>query len=725
MSDAQVAENYTNNVGFGNQIGNQIPLGLNGIDPKLLDEQFKRQAALLAKSAEKTTAMILAAQKKELSEEEKRQKLLQEARDFRSKEIEDIEIVEYQEKLKKLDEKKKREEEVAKKQEALDKKEDEALKTDGSNIQPEQVNVNNQKNEGKDDLLSKLGAYISVLPKITQQTRKPAGVEQANIGEQVQRVSFHPEGIKILRTLLDPIYKALNAVTVEMDKGLKDIIEKMKDVFSVKSHKGIMLLLLTVLSEIVFVTGKLKGLFEFLTKTSTRLYTAFEEMFLRLLEGFKAYGKAFKRFLFDEPLNLLERMGLNVRRIASNAFEGITERLVNLKNGNSRALKLEELGKNISTFFNERILSPLNSVKNAVGDFFENRITKPIVNFIERVRNLGTTLETFFEPLIRPFKEFAKIFKSGESEGFFTRMVRSFGNIIEYSKNFVGPLQRLFNFLEPVLNLLKPFVTLIEGLAKLVSVEVISVIMGFVDAIRTFFDVWKDDKLSFLQKSVSIFAGFIGGIGSLISDTIKAISSIISFIPKTGWITKGLDSVAKAIDTHNLGKDTANAFRDYNSLSSAPDNKEVWKSGLKYQNASPEERKKMEVDHEKFEHKGEHFVPQGKDPKKGTWVADSPTPPAPVYQPEPQQPPKVAAQVDQSKMIDMQIKANQSLINSMSTFQKNLEQTIKQPVIINNNSQTSTSGEKKKDNAGIAAFDIITNARGGYYTSASRCVAFQ
>jgi hypothetical protein len=512
---------------------------------------------------------------KEEDAEKVRQRKLKQMRDEQAREYDDNRLAEWEAK-------KKRKQELSEKEQNVEKVEDEslanrALKNSAvldvlpdkiQNVKPEDYNKEEDNKNERKGFLSDMLSYNKQIMDIFKTPKNQEDGEQKNLGEKIQRVSFHPEGIKILRTLLDPIYKQLNAFTGDMDKGLKSIIDKMGDMFGSKSS-GIGKLL----SDLLFMSGKLQQFFKFLGESSSRLYTAFEEMFIRLYEGFKAYGKAFKRFLFDEPLNILERLGLNI--------------------------------------------------KNVMSDFFQNKITNPITDFIERGRNIGKSLESFFEPLIKPFKEFSNIFKSGEGEGVFSRVVSSFGRVMEFSKNFIGPIQNLFKLLEPLLNVLKPFIGLIEGLAKLVSVEVISVIMGVVEAVKTFFDVWKDDKLSFFQKAVSVIAGFFGGVGSLLGDTIKAISSIISFIPGTGWITKGLNAVANAVDTSHLGKDTANAFRDYNQSQNAPDNKDVWKSGTKYQNASPEEKKKMEEQHAAIEHKGQHFMPQGKG-GKGIWVDDEP-----------------------------------------------------------------------------------------------------
>lgn len=640
------------------------------------------KAKKLREANEKTELEALELEKKNLEKDEaekERKRKLQQMRDEQEREYDDNRLAEWEAK-------KKRKQELSEKEQNVEKVEDEslanrALKNSAvldvlpdkiQNVKPEDYNKEEDNKNERKGFLSDMLSYNKQIMDSFKTPKNQEDGEQKNLGEKIQRVSFHPEGIKILRTLLDPIYKQLNAFTGDMDKGLKSIIDKMGDMFGSKSS-GIGKILLLLLSDLLFMSGKLQQFFKFLGESSSRLYTAFEEMFIRLYEGFKAYGKAFKRFLFDEPLNILERLGLNI--------------------------------------------------KNVMSDFFQNKITNPITDFIERGRNIGKSLESFFEPLIKPFKEFSNIFKSGEGEGVFSRVVSSFGRVMEFSKNFIGPIQNLFKLLEPLLNVLKPFIGLIEGLAKLVSVEVISVIMGVVEAVKTFFDVWKDDKLSFFQKAVSVIAGFFGGVGSLLGDTIKAISSIISFIPGTGWITKGLNAVANAVDTSHLGKDTANAFRDYNQSQNAPDNKDVWKSGTKYQNASPEEKKKMEEQHAAIEHKGQHFMPQGKG-GKGIWVDDEPknaqtstqnqstlkpevkpaTPavvaePAPVtqqYQPAPVEVPNPSQDGTSAKQMQDIINKNHiALQKTLMTWASNGISNTGNTTIVNQNQQVAKHDDSK------------------------------
>jgi hypothetical protein len=690
------------------------------------------KAKKLREANEKTELEALELEKKNLEKDEaekERKRKLQQMRDEQEREYDDNRLAEWEAK-------KKRKQELSEKEQDVEKVENEslanrALKNSAvldvlpdkiQNVKPEDYNKEEDNKNERKGFLSDMLSYNKQIMDSFKTPKNQEDGEQKNLGEKIQRVSFHPEGIKILRTLLDPIYKQLNAFTGDMDKGLKNIIDKMGDMFGSKSS-GIGKILLLLLSDLLFMSGKLQQFFKFLGESSSRLYTAFEEMFIRLYEGFKAYGKAFKRFLFDEPLNILERLGLNIRKVASDSFEFVVEKFIKLKDGIIKNLKLEEMGQGIAELFNITIVEPFNNIKNVMSEFFQNRITKPITDFIERGRNIGKSLESFFEPLIKPFKEFSNIFKSGEGEGVFSRVVSSFGRVMEFSKNFIGPIQNLFKLLEPLLNVLKPFIGIIEGLAKFVSVEVISVIMGVVEAVKTFFDVWKDDKLSFFQKAVSVIAGFFGGVGSLLGDTIKAISSIISFIPGTGWITKGLNAVANAVDTSHLGKDTANAFRDYNQSQNATDNKDVWKSGTKYQNASPEEKKKMEEQHAAIEHKGQHFMPQGKG-GKGIWVDDEPknaqtstqnqstlkpevkpaTPavvaePAPVtqqYQPAPVEVPNPSQDGTSAKQMQDIINKNHiALQKTLMTWASNGISNTGNTTIVNQNQQVAKHDDSK------------------------------
>ena len=648
-------------------------------------EQTKKLQKIQQKALDDKVAQL-----KGESEAEQRARKLREARELAQKKYDDETIVEFDKKLKKNKESKV-------KNEQLQKLKDESSEKEKKSVTEKLKN----------------SSLLNVLPDNIKNAKPKDDGEQKNLGESIQRVSFHPEGIKILRTLLEPIYKSLNAFTDDMDKGLKSILEKI-DITNKKGF-GWGTLLLGILSDLIFSANKLKDSFKWFMELPSKFIKLLQDEGLYKFADYKAWFELRWEKYVSAPFNkLLKTFNLE------EPFAKLTTKISNFGKNLSKFLELDETGVWIAAKFQKYIVNPikdsfemLKSFKNYVGNFFSEYIIEPIKNGIEIGKNISRSLGEFFEPLLRPFKMIGNLFAdAGETASGF---MKTFGGVFEYIKTFEGPLQKLLAFA-------RPFLGILEFVGKLFSVELLAVISGVWEAVETFFDVFKDDKLSFIQKAVSIFAGFIGGIASLVSDTLGMMAKILSYIPGLGWASKGLDYLAKLTDTHNLGKKTADMFRDSNEPKDPV--KDAYKSGAKYQNATPEEKKKMDAQQDAMEHKNQHFVQQGKDKSKGIYVDNDtskpqdtpqskspevkPVAPAIVAQPEPapsepQYQPKphdIELRSEINGNLDKVIASNERILNKVDGYldyvKKSNNDIINGPkTVINNSSQVSQHDDTK------------------------------
>lgn len=238
------------------------------------------------------------AQIKGQSEEEikanNRAELLRKAQERRQKEWEDREISDYQESLK-------RDEVVRKRQEKLQELEDERMERETKaaeeakksylltavpdkikNAKPQEEQVDDKK---KDGLFSRLNeGYKQFTDTFKNAKKQQEDGEQKNLGEKINRVSFNPEGIKVLFTLISPLYKGFEAFNVL--KKLEGIGEEI--VINTKPKNG----LLDMLGKLLLMGGiaaTLVGLFwpkikDFLEK-KLGVNLDFLEKFRGIVEG--------------------------------------------------------------------------------------------------------------------------------------------------------------------------------------------------------------------------------------------------------------------------------------------------------------------------------------------------------------------------------------------------------------------------------------------------------
>jgi hypothetical protein len=252
----------TNTANFNTFMGQNLsPDDLAAIQ-KLANEQAQKTQELLKLQKQVTDDKI--SQLKGESEDEKRARKLREAREYRIKKIEDREIADYEKDLK-------RDEETTKRKKTLHKLEDENLERETSaaekikkspilDVLPENIQNAKPKDEKKEPgFFSKINeSYKQVVDAVKEKKKQQEDGEQKNLGE-ANRVSFNPEGIKILKTLLIPLYTGLNVGA--LDKKLEELIEGQKEIVKNTKPKGGLLDILGKLLLIGGVAATLVGVF--------------------------------------------------------------------------------------------------------------------------------------------------------------------------------------------------------------------------------------------------------------------------------------------------------------------------------------------------------------------------------------------------------------------------------------------------------------------------------
>jgi hypothetical protein len=111
-------------------------------------------------------------------------------------------------------------------------------------VLPEKIQKAGKQDEPKNDkkeqsLFSKLNeGYKQFTDTFKNAKKQQDDGEQKNLGEKENRISFNPEAIKILKTLLIPLYTGLNVGA--LDAKLKELVEGQKEIL--KETKGSSLL---------------------------------------------------------------------------------------------------------------------------------------------------------------------------------------------------------------------------------------------------------------------------------------------------------------------------------------------------------------------------------------------------------------------------------------------------------------------------------------------------
>jgi len=672
-------------------------------------EKYKREQDYVNKQNLALIELKKAALKGE-TEIEQRSRKLREARERFIKDIEDKEIADYEKKLK-------RDKEIKEREEKLQKLEDENYKNEKTNVEklkkspildllPDgvkkiKINEKTEENGKKDDMFFKLSEVFKNLPnninnlfgKINKQNDTG---EQKNIGEQILRVSFHPEGIKILRTLLDPIYKSLSSFTENMDKGIASIIKNIKDSFKGGGSGWLASILLLALADIVWMGEKLYKIYQ----SVKGMVITIGEIFTKIGKQLEQVGVALKRFLIDPFVKIGEKLGIN--KWIDETIKATTEGITKFKNG-----VLDEISKFKNSFFEklgfEKNFAKLTTAQNAYGESLVKtegmyaRMSNALKTSWQTITDLRTRVSGWFTNISNMFKE----------EGPLSNVSKFVKNLGEQLTKIKGPIQGFFEFFSPLGKVLEMFIAPLKWLARFISIPVIQLIDGFVTGIKTFFSVINDDALGPIQKATAVIAGFFGGLGSLISELVSFFGTLLGWvgkIPTLGWVGKigeAVDWVAEKIDTHKLGEQTIDLMKTYNDgqAMGPEDNRtpqEIWRSSPKYQQASPEERKVLDERYSKA------LMPnKEKEPKITPVITPvGPVMPAPSvkYEPKPEEnsnqvvAQNVALSQDNKKIIT-------SLDNLTATLQKNSEKqnNTQSTTVINQTQQSPSSNTGIKD----------------------------
>jgi hypothetical protein len=210
------------NAFFGNPNVMQGPM-----DPAMVESAMKSFGMNMQSFAkmQKVVKKDLDQAEKDKLETDRIEKRIKEGRESRQfAELEDL-----KHKKENAEEQKKMEEELEKLREENDKQEKENAEKKLKNsklsdlipenvqkIEPQDEKQQEEKPEKKEEgMFSKFSNSLKILPQAVKDAaskkddKKEVGSEQKNLGEEVTRVSFNPEGIKIIQKLLTPIYNAL------------------------------------------------------------------------------------------------------------------------------------------------------------------------------------------------------------------------------------------------------------------------------------------------------------------------------------------------------------------------------------------------------------------------------------------------------------------------------------------------------------------------------------
>jgi hypothetical protein len=681
----------SNTANFNTFMGSQPSADDLAAIQKMADEQTKRTQELLKQ--QKKLADDKAAALKGESEQEQRARKLREAKQRRDKDDEDRILSEYDEKLKKDKETKER-------KEKLEKLEDEKLKREETaadklkkspilDVLPEKIQTADRQDEPKDDknekgLFSKLGDMINTIPQSIKDSKKQQDDgEQKNLGETIQRVSFHPEGIKILRNLFDPIYKSLNAFTVDMDKGLKGIVDKM-DLFFTKGGGWLKLLTMGIIADIIYMWEKVGKMIKAVKEMPLKIW----ETVTRLGKQLEEVGLAVKKFFYDWPISLLKKMGVDVEGFLSRLYTNVVSKLESGLNG------LKQFGESIMERLGiNKLFKNITSLKNSFMKEFE-----PIINAF---KDTGKVLKDTWKWIIEVKNGFmgwiqgiGNMFKG---EGALSGVTSVFKNVIGWIKNIQGPIQQTLAFLRPVTKALEMFLIPLKLLLRFISIPVIQVLDGIITGVKTFLNVFNDDALSPIQKAVATVAGFFGGLGSLISDFVGFIGTVLKVIgkiPLLGFVGKAgeaVSSFAETIDTHKLGQSTVDLMHSMGGA--GPIVIDGYKTGKKYLDASPEERKKID---ERYASMSATNGTKPEAPKANPIIAPQPAPSEPKYEPAP-------SEITVPTSSDAQGKAFDESTKRLHTAVQNLSNKLTAPAadqkngttIINNNSSQAPKSDNK------------------------------
>jgi hypothetical protein len=692
--------------------------------PNQVDNKFYEDVILKnLKLYEKVEKLINKRLENELKLEkdiEKKEGDIKKLREKRQKENDSLEEEVYKEKIERL---------------KKEKTNFEKLKTfDISELIPK--NLKNSTNFEKPSLFEDLFKSIKSLPdmlfkKINNESKTG---EQKNIGEEVLRVSFHPEGVVILKKLLDPIYKALNANTDALDKMLKAMTQKDNG-----GGGGILLLLAAAASMLARIFGRFLGILDDLRikilrfiddlknfpsriKEALKLDELFDFLklkFLKIVDSIKDVGSYMKSYWdefittpFKEKWNIFIKEAKNTIK-----FDELVE-----------AYKIKQAGflgrlKEILKF--DDVYNSVKTFGTKFDDIWNTFVKNPFNKGIDVLSDFGKVITEVYNAKITPMFESLK--------SFLIFLKDELKLLWEGFKNLKTPL---IQFGEGI----KTLLGYIPGLSKIISVfKGLSVVLVVLDpivaAFKTLFEVWNDDSLSVLQKGVGVLTSLIFGLGDGIATLTGILSSgvtgIWNLITGKGWDTRNSVSTfmkgltddysfggmghKMGMTAIEMGKPGGVAFDKIKSALGMDVGAEALRTPFQKKAAelskdglTDEERKFLE---EKFDQKGQPIDDFYKQPGSSTFIMDKKT--GNAYRSAPQDEVILAKK---GGVLDESLTKLKNIMSEVNIGIKNLNDNVSnnlKPTTITNTT-ISNGGTSQKENKNYLfkpLYDVNTDKR--------------
>jgi hypothetical protein len=471
----------------------------------------------------------------------KKQKEFDDKHEKRQKEFEELDEKNYKQKI----------DRAKKEKENLDKLKSSTV----DQIIPSNVKnaVQQPQDSGVDSgLLKGLGNLLKTIPNTIIEgikNRKSKSDEQENIGEDVLKVSFHPDGIKILKTLLDPIYKALNANTDILDKLLKKGEET----------RGGMLGWLALLFAAAGIFQRIANLISGIAKIVSDAYEFSKTKLLKFLDDIKAFPDELKKLLKLDEISDWFKLKWKSFVDAAKDIIKYDELVDSLQLQRAKYLKkLDEV------FDFGKILNSLSDFKAGFNLKWEKYVKEPFLKGLDFLSDVFKGVSGFIDNL-KSIVGPTSIFKT------------VLNGIIDGFNALKTPIMTILNVaIKPLttalMAVIKPFMPLIKALSW-----VLMILDPLIAAGKTLFEVWNNENLSFIQKTITVLISAFGGLGDSIASLVGIVSEgatgIWNFITGKGWKTENaVGNFARGLTNDysfggmgaNMGKTSAQFMEDYN-----------------------------------------------------------------------------------------------------------------------------------------------------------------
>jgi hypothetical protein len=538
----------------------------NGVDKEFFDKIVSKNLNLF-KEIEVLFNKRLDKQLKFEKDSKKKEDDLEKLREKREKETEDLQKKVFDEKIKRL----KQEKSDFEKFQEFDY--NKIIPKGIKNISNQNENVQNDKSSIFDFLKRINNLPETLLNKLKPQEKTTS--EQKNFGEDIVRVSFHPEGVVILKKLLDPIYKALNANTDALDKLMKTLQPS-------GSGKGgfLELLLMGVLAILGGIVVAITSVLEKLRSFKNTLVDFVDDL-IKLPEKIKKFLKLddladWMRLKWGKVVDTIKDVGYYIKsyfdEFITNPFKekwaSFIKKVKEIMNFDeladvAKAKELSNAQKAKGAFNFSGIWKRIEDFGTGVSNTWEKYVSTPFTNAFKSFENI------YNEKIMPFFDDIAKILtKISESlKPLWTFLKETGDNIVKIFLDVVEVLKPFGNWMKPVLSIFKTLASFLVILDPLVA------------AGKTLFDVWNNENLNIFEKSIAVltsaFFGLGDGIASLIGIVSEGATGIWNLLTGKGWKTE--NAVGKFMrgmtDDYSfggmgaqMGKRVTMAFEDPNRL---------------------------------------------------------------------------------------------------------------------------------------------------------------